>query len=205
MGLLSAGISAAASLIGGERANRQNAKLAKKQMQFQERMSNTAHVRQIADLKAAGLNPVLSARYGGASTPSGAMARMENSAKDIGKNFNERQQTAAQVKNILANTGLATINTDVAAQTIEKVKAETATSINSAQSIDLDNQKKEMMLQTYRDIPAARTIEAMGTIPGGATELGKFFTEGVPEWMNRAHKNIKTYSEKEFKRRSRKN
>lgn len=52
---------------------------AQKQMDFQKEMSSTAHQREIEDLKAAGLNPVLSATGGnGASTPNGAMATSDN-------------------------------------------------------------------------------------------------------------------------------
>lgn len=59
--------------------NQTNENIARQQMQFQYNMSNTAYQRSRVDMERAGLNPILMAGQGGASTPQGASATMQSS------------------------------------------------------------------------------------------------------------------------------
>lgn len=104
---------------------------------FQERMSNTAHQREVKDLRKAGLNPILSANAG-ASTPSGSTAQMQNPESSMGK------VGEAFITSALAKGQLGKIQSDTALNTsteglqkkqgeaaVASAKAATASAIKS--------------------------------------------------------------------------
>ena len=114
-------LSAAGGFLGQQDTNAQNRQMALDQMRFQQDMSGTAHQREVKDLAAAGLNPMLSSRYGGASTPAGASAVMGNSAaaaEDSSSSYMSRKLIESQ---IVAQEAQADLSSAQAA----KVRAET--------------------------------------------------------------------------------
>lgn len=113
IGALTPVAAGAMNYFGQQNTNYANAQQAQRQMDFQASQTGSAYQRGVADMKAAGLNPMLAYSQGGAQSGGGAQATMgnelgagANSALSAATTMQEMQKRRSEIENLAAQTNL---------------------------------------------------------------------------------------------------
>nr|QJB19080.1 MAG: DNA pilot protein [Microvirus sp.] len=179
MDWLGAAIGAIGSIIGGNNANSAAQAAAERQMEFQasqaqinrdwqSTMSNSAHQREVADLKAAGLNPILfqgsGASTGSVSTPSGASFTPINTMANLGRDLSSA--VALKQGGVLQRSQVDVNKADVINKSAQAASSSAQTAnINADTQIKLAEAKyRADMLRAGLELSGAQSSEAKSRI-----------------------------------------
>lgn len=161
-------------LAGDIYKTKESKKEAKRNRKFQASQSATAYQRAMADMKAAGLNPILAGKLGGASTPGGAMAQIADfgggftaaSQLDLGYAQLDQQQQLidSQVDKYAAETNMTEQQTENLKEMVRKISAE-------IEGIENDNEKKKIITEHIKEYPSSQLLNEYGLPIGSAANV----------------------------------
>lgn len=145
-----------------DKANAQNILLDKMNRDWQEKMSNSAYQRAMADMSKAGLNPILAYQQGGASVPS-------TSAPSVGAS----SKTALAGAALSAYTGISATRTAQQQANTAQASADSSINLQAAQTAKEIAQTQNTQADTamkHRELKGRRASETIDKAAGGVIQ-----------------------------------
>lgn len=169
-------------------------KLQEAQNAWQERMSNTAYQRQTADLRKAGLNPLLAVNSGGASSPSAGSASLSSAPmnSDIANTAIQGLRVRSEIENLKASADNQSEQAKTEASKRENLEADTdfKQAENIRQDKKLPYETRKMASETQKNVAEALLADTNRKYVGYNAETGRIGANAAMKGANASMANV---------------